>query len=70
MDSTNIKQALQKKLSLWPLKEIVIPENYVANVKVICKEPYKGDVLVEASIRTIEGRKYCNIRTILTLKKI
>lgn len=58
-----------RKVGLWPKDTIVIPKGFWCNVPVIVEENIEGDLYVEASIRSQEGREYCIPHVILQIDR-
>lgn len=59
-----------RKIVLKTTRREVIPLNHMGHIYVKPTDPdYEGDVLIEASIRPIEGQEYCIPRVILHLQK-
>lgn len=69
-DITNIGDIFSKpfKVKLWAKSDTIIPKDHLVNIKVEVKDrSFRGDVLVEASLRSKERNEYCIPRTILRI---
>lgn len=54
-----------RKLTLRAVEEAIIPPRHGADIKVAVQNDYSGDLYVELSVRSEEGREYCIPRCVI-----
>lgn len=66
---SNIPTDKVSKYKLYPVKDIIIPPNHIANVPVLSSEPYAGEIYIETSLRSQCGSEHLIPALVLTLTK-